>query len=863
MGIRDRISNTIDNTTDSIRDRIRGEDESREDKSITGARTVEEDKNEEELSVEEQKDDAIDEQLDQDDVQDEDNTEQNNENNNNGEEENKSLADRLTSTASKIAEGVSEADNRAEEQIGETAEDASELISDAGDSAFTATREATDEAGEQIDDSAKFVRDVGEDLSETATEASRAVDDTLGAESNRSKFIRDRLEDVGEASQFVGSVSGSVDEAFGARDPTDRIAREGSQFVRKTGDFVGDVARETVDNTVNPVVQATNVDETVEENRFTKKELRQIDQENEGFLSKEQEKELREKSEDINEAVEEFAKSAGSNTIEPFGSFVRGGVESVGSVANVPAFVNTAEQGAEFVQSGRATDDPFRTVATAGAIGGSVATRAGQQFARNPAKGAGAIAGDLALGAGITRGTRFVDKKARRGARRIKRRKEVDPEDIAEDEVVSGEQRFTEFQEDPLSLTSEGVARRSTDVIDENRVERVDGLDEEQNEAILYSASESDLPDDLTVDGPKNRPSDPEGSLFASPRGSSLAFTGLREADTSSSYTLIPRPSQFRSKSSTIVETKAPIREAPSDVGPESSIVRERPDEEFDLGEESQFLQEEAEEGVAYIRSPANRTSEGEVLFAQGTRLVEDPNVDTQFTDIDRGVADIRTFRNVDAEEARRLVDDEDSGITEENVFDSAEEAQESLSSRSSVRDDSPLAPSPFSSSTSGSTTSSTGRDSDFFSRDTTTSESSRNRSRSRSSRSDSSSFFSRSSTSTRDITRSRSRSGSSSFFSRGGGSSSSGSSGSSSGGSSFFDSGGSGGSGGSSFSPNGGSSRTRDRDDDQQENEFEVEDPEFDESNLLYDQGASEAEDFFGSSESEGRGSDGDNPFF
>jgi len=853
MGLRDRITDTIDSTRDSITNRIRSDEEDEEEIQ----------------SIEKQKDESVDEQINDEQVEQEqqENIQENQDNN----QDNKSLTDRLTDTASKIAEGVSEADNRAEAQIEDTTNDASELIRDAGGSAFTAgrraTEEATEEVDEQIDDSSKFVRDVSEDLGETAENASRAVDDTFGVPQSEAQFVRNVESKVSagtelaqDLSETAGRASQAVDEPFNAKDPVSK--QELQEFVRGTGDVVSGASADlgaTAGRAVDAGFEQTQLDEQVAENRFTRKELRDIDEENKGFLTDEQEKELRQDSKAYNQAVEEFAKASGQNTVEPFGSFIEGGVESVGSVGNVSGFANTAEQGAEFVQSGRATDDPFRTVATAGAIGGTVATRAGRELAQNPVKGAGSIAGDIALGAGATRGVRAIDKKARRGSRRLRRREEVDPTDIAEDEVVSGEQRFTEFEEDPLSLSSEGVARRSTDVIDESRTERVGGLDEDRNEAILYSASEADLPSDLDVDGPKNRPSDPEGTLFASPRGTSVAFTGLREADTSSSYTLIPRPSQFRSKSSTIIETKAPIREAPSDVGPESSVVRERPDEEFDLGEESQFLQNEAEEGVAYIRSPANRTSEGEVLFAQGTRLVEDPNVDTQFTDIDRGVADIRTFRNVSAERARRLVDDDDTDITEENVFESAEEARSSLSSRSGVRDDSPLAPTPFGSTSS----SSTGTDSDFFSRSTSGSESDRTRSRSRSSRSDSSSFFSRSSTSTRGRTRSRSRSSRSSFFSRGGSSSSSGSSGSSSGGSSFFTSGGSGGSGSSPFTQSGGSSRTRDRDNDQQDNEFETEDPEFDESNLLYDQGAAESEDFFSSSESEGRGSDEDNPFF
>jgi hypothetical protein len=119
-----------------------------------------------------------------------------------------------------------------------------------------------------------------------------------------------------------------------------------------------------------------------------------------------------------------------------------------------------------------------------------------ESIRRNPARAAGGIAAELALGAGRAAGAlgrRAVDRRRTPGA------DEVDPEDLTSESVRSGEERFPGFsdpdtaREDPASALVDQVEEFTPEEI-EQLLDRRAG-EREADEADLVKALENQIED--------------------------------------------------------------------------------------------------------------------------------------------------------------------------------------------------------------------------------------------------------------------------------------------------------------------------------------------------------------------------------
>lgn len=366
--------------------------------------------------------------------------------------------------------------------------------------------------------------------------------------------------------------------------------------------------------------------------------------------------------------------------------------QGAGEAANVNDAVLAADSAVKVAKSEEVRNNPQAAAATGAVIAGRTAQRGAEFAEKNPARAFGGAAG--ILGGGVVTGTasQKAIRSSIRGARKFETRvdpriQRVDSNELIQDEVVQGNRIFPEFDRDPRNVTPESVRRQSRETISDRIRQRRDLADDE---ALTYFATQRRLGDEIKAEGEATRPGDPSGTIFQSPAGVSPYFaTGQTAARTGQfKPTLIPSIDDFIPKKGRALETKAPIQRMP-EVGDEARTG-------LDPGPESQFLQaEDTPEGVGFIRPRSGqRSSEAEVVFAQGSRFVKDPNAKKLVTDFEGNEIEVTPFRNVSADEARRMVNDPDSPVSSEDVFQTRREAELSLTSRRGrVDPDNPTAP--------------------------------------------------------------------------------------------------------------------------------------------------------------------------
>jgi hypothetical protein len=338
-----------------------------------------------------------------------------------------------------------------------------------------------------------------------------------------------------------------------------------------------------------------------------------------GFLSETDEQKLASAAGDIRGGISgavDFAVPGfipGEKGIESYGTGLINTVNPAGLALAVESGAEFAEGSAETLGRGQLVP-----LAEAYTVTGRESAEAGfEMVTTDPAGAAGAATGGIitgfAAGKAIERGARAV-----RSARvRANTDVTIDAEDLTSPGVREGETRLPTFSRRAQSDTGEAIA----EFRERLRSETPDVIAEQLDESLAFHGTESELPRSRfqALSGESELP-----GLFVS---ADLSPLRLPFGDDG--------PSSFRPRLPKLFDDSM----AAGIVNPDVDAL---PDD-LSLSGAREFLEQQADEGVAFVRGQQIRTSEQEAIFPPGTSFVEDPTRVALRTD--EGLVPLRFYR--------------------------------------------------------------------------------------------------------------------------------------------------------------------------------------------------------------------------
>lgn len=389
----------------------------------------------------------------------------------------------------------------------------------------------------------------------------------------------------------------------------------------------------------------------------------------------------------VGDEAEEFVTDiTGSETV---GNFAGGLGRVPGDLAALPAqatlAVDTGTTVASNLPETVEEEGAAEVAATGAAVGGAALSGTVEQARENPAETAGSLTGEILAGTAATRGLSRASDVGRTARVRATADDRVELQEITDERGVEGDLPL--FETAPNAPTREAVEE-----VEQRAADNPDTVtDAVGTDRTLFHSTEADLGEEFDA----TRGSSELPGLFTAPDASPLRLSGATSASLRDLRPRLPRASDFTGSDDRFAAFEGDrIRGMPDDAT-ESGRVRDgeggyEPDPETSG---SRFLDEEAEEGTAFVRPQGGRTTELEAIFPPGSTFEE---AGTLGVDLPSGrTIPLEVYRRADADS----VDDisraaDEAGEVPESAVRTAGEISDDLNRRRSGDvDGQPLAP--------------------------------------------------------------------------------------------------------------------------------------------------------------------------